>query len=55
MKIVNELNKKMIFLTRELEELNRQMKSCDMQLHFGDSTLLDSIKTEKKKSETQLN
>ena len=51
MKIVNELNKKMIFLTKELEDLKSTNEKLRYAITLGDSTLLDSIKLDKKKSE----
>ncbi len=51
MKIVNELNRKMIFLSRELEDLKSTNEKLRYAIILGDSTLLDSIKFEQKKSE----
>ena len=51
LKIVNELNKKMIFLSRELEELKSTNEKLRYAITLGDSSLLDSIKFEKQKSE----
>ncbi len=49
LKMVDELNKKMIFLTRELEELKSTNEKLRYAITLGDSSLLDSIKIKKKK------
>ncbi len=52
LKIVNELNKRMIFLSRELEDLKSTNEKLRYAIMLGDSTILDSIKFEKKKAES---
>ncbi|MEO8399527.1 MAG: M23 family metallopeptidase [Ignavibacteriaceae bacterium] len=50
LEMVNELNKKMNFLTRELENLKSTNERLRYAIMLGDSTLLDSLKYDKKKN-----
>lgn len=51
MEVVSQLNKRMLFLTRELESLKSTNERLKYAIILGDSTLLDSLKKKDKEPE----
>ena len=51
MKVVNQLNKRMLFLSRELESLKSTNERLKYAIILGDSTLIDSLKGKQNKSD----